>query len=284
MADSDLDYAKVIGRFGLAVGDTDDAGDNPDIVFCDEGTVDFIPLQTITKVAAGSPSAFTAGQGVITATISGPTYVDPTGSGKNGAGYITYNGKPFVYLVDLTSSKVNPPIGPDKATHRVVFKNIRAAGTKVDFPTLTAHFTAAGPDASGVNDLTTSLPVSPGESSPIYQGPPGVGIASAAIVGGTNLQLELTDGATVDAGALPVGPGGSDTGVAGYLGTSGSQSRAATRALVAGDVGTPTSDIAKQLSASFVRFLDTNGNPISGHVVTITVNTSTGEIADITFA
>lgn len=37
------------------------------------------------------------------------------------------------------------------------------------------------------------------------------------------------------------------------------------------------------LSGTFVRFRDTEGNPIPDSLVTITVDTATGEIADITF-
>lgn len=39
---------------------------------------------------------------------------------------------------------------------------------------------------------------------------------------------------------------------------------------------------APELAATFVRFLDTDGNPIVGKLVTITVNTTTNEIEDIT--
>lgn len=38
-----------------------------------------------------------------------------------------------------------------------------------------------------------------------------------------------------------------------------------------------------EASATYVRFRDTDGNPIPGHLVTITVNTTTGDIDDITF-
>ena len=39
-----------------------------------------------------------------------------------------------------------------------------------------------------------------------------------------------------------------------------------------------------ELNATFVRFLDENGDPLPpGSLVTITVNTTTGDIDDITF-
>ena len=46
----------------------------------------------------------------------------------------------------------------------------------------------------------------------------------------------------------------------------------------------PTTFDGKALSASYVRFLDQNGDPLpAGSITTITVNTVTGEIDDITF-
>lgn len=36
-----------------------------------------------------------------------------------------------------------------------------------------------------------------------------------------------------------------------------------------------------ELSATYVRFLDTNGNPVNGDLVTIVVDTVNNEIADI---
>lgn len=41
-------------------------------------------------------------------------------------------------------------------------------------------------------------------------------------------------------------------------------------------------DDRSQLSNTFVRFLDENGDPLDGKLVTITVNSVTGEIDDIT--
>ena len=40
--------------------------------------------------------------------------------------------------------------------------------------------------------------------------------------------------------------------------------------------------VNESLSATFVRFLDENGDPLVGKLVTITVNSTTGEIDDIT--
>lgn len=214
MAVTDLDYAKVVGRFALTVGDTADPDDDPDIIWCDEGKVTFQPLQTFTKVAGGADGPFTAGNAVIEATVGAD-------------GRLTYLGKTYVHVIDLTSPKVNPQIGANKATHKVRFIGVKANGTPVDFPDVDVRLTKDGPDGDGVNDLTELIPVVPGASTPIYRGEKGVGIAGLAIVDTDKLQVELTDGTTLEAGPLPAGPGGSDPGVAAYLADDESESRAA---------------------------------------------------------
>ena len=75
----------------------------------------------------------------------------------NSAGYLEFNGKQYVYVVDLTSDKVNPQIGAGKATHRVTFKNVKANGTPVAFPAgiaLVACVNSSGvPNASRVPEI-----------------------------------------------------------------------------------------------------------------------------------
>lgn len=211
----DLDYAKVIGRFGLTVGDVNagDVDDLPDTIWCTEGRVLITPLNTFVKVAAGSPVPWTGGNAVIECAI-------------DSNGYLTYHGKQFVYVVDLTSSKVNPQVAAGKATHKVTFADVKADGTAVTFQEFTCRLVAAGDgvSADGVNDLAIVAPVVTGATSPIYRGETGIGVVDAAIVDDDQLQLELSDGSTVVAGTLPAGPGGSDAGVAGYLGDPDSES------------------------------------------------------------
>lgn len=237
----DLDFARVIGRFGLVVGDTgSDPDDNPDTVWCTEGRVLLTPLITFTKVSGGSPVPWTGGQAVIECAIDSEgylTYAPP------GGGTITR----YVDVVDLTSDKVNPKIADGKATHKVQFAGVKAGDTAVAFPPYDVRLVAAGDGVSpgGVNDLTVVAPVVPGAASPIYRGETGVGVSGAAIVDGTNLQLTLTDGTPVDAGELPVGPGGSDAGVAGYI-------------------SSPGTETASALSASFAAISDLSGNPLTG--------------------
>lgn len=54
--------------------------------------------------------------------------------------------------------------------------------------------------------------------------------------------------------------------------------------IIAGRINDPASATALALTASYVRFLDQNGDPLPpGSVTTIFVNTTTGEIDDIVF-
>lgn len=207
MPDSDLDYAKVTGRLALSVADGSDLGDNPDIIYCDSGTVRITPLINFTRVADATPP-FTIGHAAIDATV-------------DTNGYVTWNGQPYVWVVDLTSEKVNPCIPDDAATHKLEFINVMADGTKITFPEATVRFTADGLDGSGVNDLALVMPVTEAASVPIIRGERGVGIQSAAVEGG-DLVFGFTDGTEINAGELPVGPGGTDAGVASYLADPGS--------------------------------------------------------------
>jgi hypothetical protein len=223
----DLDFCKIIGRFALTVSDGVDADDNPDTVYCDEGVVKFTPITTFTKVAGASPVPMTLGNAVIEAAI-------------DSSGYLSRNGVRYVNLVDLGSDKVNPTIPAGKATYKVTFEGVRASGTKVDFPSFDFRPT------SGVdNDLTLLAPVPVAGGTAIVVGPRGASVNGASITGPGHLQLALTDGTSVDAGALPVGPGGSDGGVASYVTTPGSATETAlaakiATALTAGDFATAT--------------------------------------------
>jgi hypothetical protein len=217
----DLEYVKLTGRLGLTVGDGPDPDEQPDTVWADEGTVRIIPLNSYTKVAGATPVPWTAGHGVIEA-------------GINSDGYVSWSGQPYVWLVDLTSDKVNPRIGDGKATHRIEFRNVKAGGTKVEYETQNIRIAADAVDpVSGAVDLTLALPVPTAGGTPIVVGPPGVGVASVVQDEPTSFALELTNGQTTDEIELPVGPGGSDSGVAGYIATPGSATNSALSAQIA---------------------------------------------------
>lgn len=248
----DLDYAKVMQRLGLTVGDGADPDETPDTIWCDGGTVQIVPLNTYVKVADGSPVPWTGGNAVIECTVTGDDFVDLTGNGFDGAGYLLFNGKPFVWVVDLSSPKVNPTV-TEGATHRINYVGMTADGTAVSFPSVDVRITAAGDGVSpdGFNDLTILSPVVPGTATPIYRGETGTGIASLAVTGLGELEVELTDGSTVNAGELPVGPGGSDAGVAGYIATPGSATGTALSASIA-DGSAPRSNLVSQLPSFFL--------------------------------
>lgn len=218
----DLDYVKVTGRFGLTIGDGPDPDETPDTIWCDEGQVAFEPLNTYTKVIDGDPSPWTGGQGVIPATLVN--------------GYVTFNSRPHVWVVDLSSPKVNPRIETG-ATHQISFKNVKANGTSIAFPAVKVRLAADAIDPeTGAIDLTLAMPVPSPGGTPITVGPRGVGIDSVTVEGG-DLLVELTNGTVENAGALPVGPGGSDDGVASYLGAPTSASRAAAAAVIVEETG-----------------------------------------------
>lgn len=192
----DLDYAKVIGRFGLDVADTAaDPDFDPDLVWCSSGRVIITPKQPETKVPAGTPVPYTLVRSSYEAAIDED-------------GYLTWNGDHFINVVDLTSDKVNPRFGPGLATHTVTFADVRAtlpdgSVISVSIERRDVRLTKDGPDGSGVNDLTLVSPVIDGTATPITQGPPGASVTSAAIVGDTELVFGLSDGTEVSAGDLP---------------------------------------------------------------------------------
>ncbi len=219
----DLDYVKVTGRFGITIGDGPDPDETPDTIWCDQGTIRIIPLNTYTKVAGGTPDPWTAGHSVIAATID-----------ENG--YVTWRDLPHVWVVDLTSDKVNPRIDAGKATHRIEFENLKAGGTAVTFQNGPVRLAADVVGDDGAVDLTLALPVPVAGGTPITVGARGVGIDSVTVEGG-ELLVELTNGTVENAGPLPVGPGGSDTGVASYLTAPASASRAAAAAVIVEETG-----------------------------------------------
>lgn len=203
MAESDLDYAFVTGRFGITVADTDDVGDNPDTTWCTQGSVKITPLITSTKVPGATPAKATLGHSTIVATI-------------DSEGYLTHAGKRFVKVVDLTSEKVNPRIAAGKATHRIEFSGVKADNVPVTIGSDNVRITMLGSDGAGSNDLTDLLPVPTASPTPIYRGetgPPG-----------------------------PPGPGASDEDVAGYVADPGSATRAGLSAALVPHRATPPVD------------------------------------------
>lgn len=144
----DLDYVRVVGRLGIVVRDeTGDADDLPDTIWCDSGQVHFTPLVAAVKVAEADPVPVTLGRSTIIGEI-------------DTEGYLSLRGIRSVVLEDLTSTKVNPQIGPGKATHRVDFVDLMADGQPVSLPTpVNVRFAADMADEWGNVDLTLVTPV-----------------------------------------------------------------------------------------------------------------------------
>lgn len=212
---TDLDFAPVIWRLGLWAGDqlVGDADDYPDTIWFDSGRILLTPYTGVGKVIGAIPVPYTGVSSTYECEI-------------DSEGYLTYHGQRVMWVTDLTSDKVNPQIPADKATHRVIVTDATAGGETVTLQPFDVRITMAGDGISTVlvdgepvpaNDITRLAPVIPGEAQPIYRGERGISIASLVVTDLGELEVELDDGTTVNAGELPVGPGGSDPGVAGYL-------------------------------------------------------------------
>lgn len=160
MAETDLDYAKLTGRFAVTKGDGPDAGENPDTVYCTEGEVHIRPLVGEVKVVGGADGPFTTVMQTIVAVIGDD-------------GRLRYYDQPYVWVPDLTSPKVNPQVAADKATHEVTFVGVKAGDDDVALGKRYVRITKNGPDGDGVNDLTRLSPLSPGSATPMFRGPEG---------------------------------------------------------------------------------------------------------------
>lgn len=180
----DLDYVKVIGRFGIVVGDGSDPDEYPDTIWCDQGTVQITPLIPVTRVPDGDPVPWTGGQHTISA-------------GVDDDGHLTWLERDYLWVVDLTSEKVFPRVPADAATHRLDFKTMKANNITVEFPTVFVRLAADVVDPeTGAIDLTDAMPIAT-STTPVgvFRGPTGVGIEDVTVVG-DNLEVELDNGET----------------------------------------------------------------------------------------
>jgi len=216
---ADLDFIEVVGRLGIVVGDTPiDADSLPDIQWADSGEIWFTPLNSVTKIQPTPGVPATLGQAPIKGSI-------------DSQGYLVYNGSRSVNLVDLSSSKVNPRIDSNKATHRVEFRDIKSQGTPITLDSFNGRFASDTRSPSGTCDLTLLSPVPVSGGTATIQGPAGVSVQTLQVNNG-QLEYTLTDGRTYLAGLLPAGPGGSDDGVASFLKLETSKSQAAAVELI----------------------------------------------------
>lgn len=113
MADiADLDYVHVIQRLGATVGDTpDDVDSDPDFVPVTEGTITIVPTTPETKVMVnGAPVSVVHAPIVCTV---------------DAQGYLSYGGTRGVWIVDLGSDKVVPPVPRDEAAYTVTYSGLK---------------------------------------------------------------------------------------------------------------------------------------------------------------
>lgn len=211
---ADLDFALVIGRFGINVGDGADPNETPDTIWCDEGILRIAPLQSPTKVPDGAPMPFTTGNAAIDTTF-------------DANGHVTWNGKPRVWVVDLTSEKLIPHVDEGDATHRVSYIGVKANGVAVEFPPANVRL-AADTMTPGIDpetgepimacDLTKLLPVQVGPGVAIVVGDQGVSVTGVVQETPGEVAFALSDGTTTDPVTLPAGPAGGVNEVAGLQG------------------------------------------------------------------
>lgn len=146
---ADLDYVRVVGRFGIVVRDeaTDDPNLEPDTIWCDSGSILFTPLVTAVKVIDANPVPVTLGQSTIEGEI-------------DANGYLSLRGTREIQFVDLGSTKVNPYITAGKATHKVEFIDLQAGGNPVSLPSpVNVRLSADMVSPMGTIDLTLVSPV-----------------------------------------------------------------------------------------------------------------------------
>lgn len=209
----DFKYAKLTGRLGVMLGDSpDDTGEEPDVVYCDEGQVLITPAVS---------------QEQVNGLILGP---QPIQAIIDGNGYLSINGVRQVYVLDLGDTNLRTYIPRDQGAWQITFKNVKYKGTTVNIPAFWCNPNADDNDAdSGFidgsgnpvqkNDLSILSPIpSAGSSVGIVvgpQGPPGETGGIQSIVAGTdNVTVDSTD---------PANPVISVSGTGGTPGGTGDQ-------------------------------------------------------------
>src|SRR5690606_34880109 len=105
-------------------------------------------------------------------------------------GWVTYDGDPHVWLVDLgIEGTTNPHVPRTEAAYSVQFQNVKCEGETVTLPTF-----GFNPVAGETNDLTLMAPLATGPGGQaLLLGPQGVGIADAEVDGAGHLLLTKTD-------------------------------------------------------------------------------------------
>lgn len=172
-----MTFAKIVGRLALVVGDNNDPDDFPQDVYPDPGST-----------AVVTPSMMGAVKGTNVAGKPITRALAPIPCTFDSVGQLTYNGKPFVYVVDLGGPGVNPSIPRDEVAYTISF-SITVAGAPVEFPTIQLN-----PVAGEETDFTDWIKLRAPSGAAIVQGPPGppgpAGDGTGGVaVGGTSGQV-----------------------------------------------------------------------------------------------
>lgn len=219
---------KVTARLGITVIDGPDQGDDQDGVWCDSGFVRLTPLNPETTITGTSAGPWLAGNH----RLDIPIGVD---------GNITWQGNPWVKVVDFTSDHVNPQVPPNRATHQVEYVDCKAGDVSVDFKAKRVRLAADMVDpATGTCDLVKLSPVPTAGGTPITRGEAGRGIAALDVAGNV-LVATFTDGSTVETD-LPAALVEADAALAGAISNPESLTGAALNAAI-GDSADPEAGV-----------------------------------------
>lgn len=206
---ADLDYVHIVHRLGATVGDTpDDLDSNPDFVPVTEGTITIVPTSPESKILVNGMSVSACDAPIICTVDS--------------QGYLSYNGTRGVWIVDLGSAKVIPPVPRDKAAYTITY-----SGLKFGTQTFKKVPVSINPDSvalAGADfNLTdaTSLPLPAGVTLAYVQS-----IADEAIAARDALLAQKgepggiaaldADGNVLDGSGNPVTGGGGGTALTSY--------------------------------------------------------------------
>lgn len=202
-------YGKVVGRFGVAIGDGIDSDVYPDTT-PPTGTVTFTPTVPKVLVATGAPDPITLELQPITATL-------------DSSGYLTFNGQQGVWLVATDSTVTNPYGWTYTVQYNISYGGGVIDKSRFDIAVPTSNLTTA----STWTDLTKATPVPTSTGNLITKGDPGpagpansltigtvtTGPASATITGTSpNQVLNLTLPNGVGAGTVTAVSGVSPDG------------------------------------------------------------------------
>lgn len=268
MADTaDLDYVHVVQRLGATVGDTpDDVDSDPDFVPVTEGTITIVPTLPEAKVMVNGASVSVMNAPIV-CTV-------------DAQGYLSYQGTRGVWIVDLGSSKVTPPVPRDKAAYTVTYSGLKF-GTQVFKKTPVSINPDATALAGGDFNLTdaTSLPLPSGVTIAYIQGIADQAVAAAqsitdqkGVPGG--IAALSADGDVLDASGDVVTGGLGDAGIAPLVTDPASATGAALASTFAVPALTRPPRYRKRPALTMVTTFQAGANPFVSNTGTWTADTT----------